>query len=439
MCHVTKVLCVAGCGVLLIVSPGLWLRAQDTTPRPLPPGTVLQLQQLSAAAKRQNENAAAKTGLTTTQRQTLGLAAVQHFPVQGRLAMSSKASQAHAIQTVRQNVGLRLPAGSPAYAQQVDQQLLQLKAAYAGKPLALPAVGVRPAVQAPAAQPAFAGAQQKLQQAVLAKSSLYNDPAWLKNRTRLVDSLLQQDLPFRSIGGHPTSPADFLDCVAVVPADSVTGCGCSGVLIGKNVVLSAAHCLDDGCNGRVFIGTNVNSPGQGQFLTVKEAIKHPDYNSLTGLNDLAMLILAQDIPQTVPIAKLATTSEVDGATENGTPGYVVGFGVTTLTMNDYGVKSQVQVAFKPASSYTPEAASLFGFHPGTELVAGGNGHDACNGDSGGPLYIKTGTEFKLVGLTSRATNNSHVICGDGGIFTRVDAYLQQWILPTASAHGGRVP
>jgi secreted trypsin-like serine protease len=52
--------------------------------------------------------------------------------------------------------------------------------------------------------------------------------------------------------------------------------------------------------------------------------------------------------------------------------------------------------------------------------------DSCKGDSGGPAYIDVDGEWQLAGATSRGTCKARRICGDGGIYTRVHAYVD-WI------------
>lgn len=60
-----------------------------------------------------------------------------------------------------------------------------------------------------------------------------------------------------------------------------------------------------------------------------------------------------------------------------------------------------------------------------------------NSDSGGPAYVLKDGEWLLAGATSRATSNSVLNCGDGGIYARVDQY-QKWIVETAKANGGKL-
>jgi uncharacterized protein (TIGR03382 family) len=75
--------------------------------------------------------------------------------------------------------------------------------------------------------------------------------------------------------------------------------------------------------------------------------------------------------------------------------------------------------------------------PAGEIGAGGNGVDACFGDSGGPLYRKVGEEQLVVGVTSRAYMGVPYDepCGYGGIYTRPDKVLG-WIEETI---GERLP
>jgi hypothetical protein len=64
--------------------------------------------------------------------------------------------------------------------------------------------------------------------------------------------------------------------------------------------------------------------------------------------------------------------------------------------------------------------------PGGEMGAGGNGVDACFGDSGGPLYMLTDKGDYLVGVTSRSYANVWAPCEEGGIWGRPDSILG-WI------------
>ena len=76
--------------------------------------------------------------------------------------------------------------------------------------------------------------------------------------------------------------------------------GCGGTLIGARHVITAAHCTD-GNEARsmwVLLGdTNIgaNYDGQGRTINVERKIEHPGYDSNSVDNDIAILVLAEDV------------------------------------------------------------------------------------------------------------------------------------------------
>jgi len=231
--------------------------------------------------------------------------------------------------------------------------------------------------------------------------------------------------PLRIFGGSQTDPGEFPDCVAV--GSSSNWC-CTGTLIGRNVVVTAGHC-EATCASRIFIGTNVDSAGR--VIKVKQAIRHPDYSQAGNRNDLTVLILAEDVKDVTP-RPIAASADIDAASFVR----LVGYGFTEF--GDFGVQNKVDVFIGSASCDTSQAQSKFGCNADKELVAGGNGHDSCNGDSGGPAYVVVGDKTYVAGATSRATRNSLHNCGDGGIYVRLDRYMD-WITQTVRDNGGHLP
>lgn len=284
--------------------------------------------------------------------------------------------------------------------------------------------GPGPQATAPAAaRPTspFARARVQVRDQTAVQQSIKNDPTWQQNETHLL-----QDDPGRIFGGVRVDPGEFPDCVAVGSPFSFC---CTGTLIGPNVVVTAGHCHAGGCASRVFIGDNSNGPGR--TIAVKKSIRHPDFNPATLAGDLTLLILEEDADGVTP-RKIASKQDVDEA--HGLR--LVGFGLTEIL--PFGTKSKVDVAIASNSCDTPPAQSKFGCNANREIVAGGNGFDSCNGDSGGPAYVFKGSELLLAGATSRATANSINNCGDGGIYVRVDTFVD-WIRQTAETNGGRLP
>jgi V8-like Glu-specific endopeptidase len=235
--------------------------------------------------------------------------------------------------------------------------------------------------------------------------SLQSDPVYLANQ-RLVTRLNT-----RITNGGPTQL--FPDCVAV--GNEVRFC-CTGTLIAANVVVSAAHCpVKAGCDKRIFIGANVAGPGR--VVDVAQSVVHPDYPASGVYDDLVVLILAEPVEDVAP-RKIAAAEPLSNARTTR----LVGFGNTDFAgTTGYGQRQLVDVGI---ASDDPD----YGARPQTEFVAGAVGldKDSCTGDSGGPAYIDVDGEWQLAGATSRGTSIAPRTCGDGGIYTRVHAYVD-WI------------
>lgn len=234
----------------------------------------------------------------------------------------------------------------------------------------------------------------------------------------LVEPVIEGEIIFESesdleiVGGITTSK--FSDCCAI---GNEKGYYCTGTLIAPTLVVTAKHC--DSIS-RVFFGINVSQSQNGETIAVERDIPHPDPDV-----DLRVLILQR--------AALATPRHVAQGTEVGNPrtAIVAGFGTTDLAgATGYGIKRYARVPILLLSSTSPADQQNYGSRIGIEMVAGHLGlkRDSCKGDSGGPLYISdpNGKGYFLLGATSRGTTNAQHMCGDGGIYVRVDKLLE-WI------------
>jgi secreted trypsin-like serine protease len=235
--------------------------------------------------------------------------------------------------------------------------------------------------------------------------SVFDDPAWIENSKHVLDD------SSRILNGVPTQ--EFPDCVAV--GSPSTFC-CTGTLIAPHAVLTAAHCAG-GCSDRVFFGPRVVPVEEGRLVSVNRVVVHPDYAPPTPYDDLAILLLAEQITDVAPrMIASADAAELAGSVR------LVGYGTTEPTgVSGYGEKRRVDV---PMASADPR----FGARPETEFVAGAPflDLDSCPGDSGGPAYVEAAGQWLLAGATSRGTIGASRPCGDGGVYTRVAPYVP-WI------------
>jgi endonuclease G len=240
------------------------------------------------------------------------------------------------------------------------------------------------------------------------------------------DSRVEERIPVRGLrrqGGAPVAPGDFLNCVAV---GSKTAWAGTGTLITPDVVLTAGFM--DQAGDRVFFGHDLFRPGK--IFSVRKRIRHPQYRT-TLHNDLMLLVLARPVDAIRP-CRVAPAGLVDRASS----ATVVGFGSSTDTGEDFGVKRSVDVLImSPSCNGTVDGRperEVFGCDPGFELVAGDpvRRRDSGTGDGGGPLYIPgPDGELLLAGVTSRSIASARSSSGDGGIYVRVDRY-REWIEST---------
>ena len=234
--------------------------------------------------------------------------------------------------------------------------------------------------------------------------SVFSDSVFLANARAMIGNRR------RVVGGVPTGY--YRDCVAV---GNASGWCCSGTLVARNVVVTAAHCDAGGCKDRVLIGDDTGDP-VARVLAVSDARSHPDYRRPTPTNDICVLILERD--SEVEPRALATADMF----ERTTSVRLAGYGHTNSDGTaGYGRRRMVDV---PLAANDPK----YGADSQTEFVAGAPflDRDSCHGDSGGPAYLEAAGNWYLVGATSRATKSTFRPCGDGGIYTYLPAFVE-WI------------
>ena len=251
----------------------------------------------------------------------------------------------------------------------------------------------------------------------LEEAGLLNDAVYISN-------VLKEENVGRIIGTSEPD-AHHPDCVAV--GSSVSRFCCSGTLIAPQVVVSAGHCSGN-CASYVLLGESVNAE-ERRIIKVRSRHLHPEYEVVgkTIRNDLTVLILDAAV-ETVAPRLIATTYEVENARE----AWIVGFGTTDPAgAAGYGTRLVAGPAF-----FVDAANPTYGAIASIEVVLGKHpeGIDSCNGDSGGPIYIKTPNGEYVAASTSRPVKGSRTACGDGGIYVRLDKFLP-WISSVCVSEG----
>jgi secreted trypsin-like serine protease len=253
-------------------------------------------------------------------------------------------------------------------------------------------------------------------------------PWFICGRT-LSGSALAAPTPPPVVGGRAVAHGEFPDVVAVLTEQ---GGLCSGTLLGADLVLTAAHCIDL-VPREVIVGAIDLAKPDGQRRSVKWSRAYPNW-----LERYDAGVIMLENPVFARQRAVAQGCTAKARLNTGASVEVVGFGLTTKSGRDANTRLHAATLEVVDPTCATDPACEPAVAPGGEFTAGGHGVDACFGDSGGPVYIETAHGPALVGIVSRGLLATRYPCGDGGVFVRADK-LVAWIQNVTGRRLDRVP
>lgn len=224
-------------------------------------------------------------------------------------------------------------------------------------------------------------------------------------------------------GGSAPSPAVANAIVTIVGSH---GTSCTGTLIARDIVLTAAHCVAPGTTYKM-VDYKSKPP---RLLDIRRTATHPQFNMQSLLAhrataDVALLQLA------APLS--ASPVRLGGALMPITVGQrltVVGMGVAVA---GDGRSGGVARAASLSVTGRPGTLQIRLVDPATNNARAGLG--ACTGDSGAPAFLDSNGGSVIVGVVSWSTGPNNA-SGCGGL-TGVTplALYRDWIIKTARSWG----